>query len=142
MKKLLFSAIATSAMVTGLMAAQSSQRTASFTSNTVADSGRCTVEVVVPGEARVRIHGDTATLVKVSGRDPEWRKFECTSQMPKKPAEFRVETTGGRGHEELVHGPRGHSGTATVFINDPKHGEDTYSFEVVWGNAASRSATK
>ena len=142
MKTLLFSAIAALAIAICPLGAQTTtmtfERTATFTSNTASDSGQCTVEVMVPGQARVKIHGDHATLEKVSGRDPEWRKFECTSPMPSKPGTFRVETTGGRGHEEMVHGPRHNGGSAVVLIDDPKHGEDVYSFNVIWGDRPSK----
>jgi len=137
MKKLLFSAIATLAISISPAGAKTYDRTASFKSSTVSDSGQCTVEVVVPGQARVKINGDSASLLQVGGRTPEWRKFECTSPMPKKPVNFRLEKTGGRGHEELVHGPRHNGGTAVIVIDDPKHGEDTYTFDIVWGTAPS-----
>jgi hypothetical protein len=136
MKKFLFctGAALAIALYPGGAAAQSFERTATFTNSTMTDSGRCTVEVMVPGEARIRIHRDTAKLEHVSGRAPEWKRFECTGQMPKNPASFRVEMKEGRGHEEMVHGPAHNGGTAVVYINDPKHGEDTYSFDIVWGN--------
>src|SRR2546430_13044312 len=126
MKKLLFSIIAASAISIVPASAASYPRAASFTSNTAADSGQCTVEVVVPGEARVTVQRDSADLDRVSGRSPEWRRFECTSPMPKKPVEFRMETVSGRGTQELVHGAAHHRGKAIVYINDRGHGEDTY----------------
>ena len=135
MKMPLFSAIAALAMVIGTAQAKHYDRTATFASNAVADSGQCTVEVMVPGQARVRIEGTSASMLKLSGRDPEWRKFECTSPMPEKPKDFRLETLGGRGHQELVHGPRHHGGSAVVKVDDPKKGEDVYSFTIIWGNA-------
>ena len=138
MKKFLFSATAAMALAIYPAGAASSERTATFTSTAVADSGSCKVEVVVPGEARVRIHRDTAKLEHVSGRAPEWRTFECTSAMPTKPTDFRVETNDSRGKQELVHGPRGNGGTAVVYIADPKHGEGTYTFNVIWGNAPTK----
>jgi len=134
MKKLVFSAIAALAIAIGPAGAQTLVRTASFTSNVAADTGQCTVEVMVPGEAQIKIEGDSAKLYQLGGRSPEWRRFECTSPMPKKPASFRLETASGRGHEELIHGPRHNGGKAVIYIDDPKHGEDTYSFNVIWGN--------
>src|ERR1041385_4985781 len=133
MSKLLFTAIPILAIAISPAGAKSYHRTASYTSDMVSDSGKCTVQVVVPGEARVKIEGDSASLEKVSGREPEWRKFECSSKMPEKPVEFRVESLGGRGHQELVHGPRHHGGNAVIRIDDPKHGEDTYTFDIMWG---------
>jgi hypothetical protein len=103
-----------------------------------ADSGKCTVEVVVPGAAQVRVKGDSASLIKMSGRNPEWKRFECSSPLPKKPVDFRMEATGGRGHQVLEHGPRYNHGTAVINIDDPGHGEDTYSFDLIWDmNAAA-----
>lgn len=114
------------------------KKTATFTNSAVADSGSCTVEVMVPGAARVKIHGDTATLEHVSGRAPEWRRFECSSAMPRNPASFRVENVSGRGHEEMVHGPKHNGGSVVVYINDSKKGEDTYTFNVIWGTARTQ----
>src|SRR5262249_59613313 len=108
MKMALFSAIVALAMAIGTAQAKHYDRTATFTSNAVAESGQCTVEVMVPGQARVRIEGTSASMLKLSGRDPVWRKFECSSPLPEKPKDFRLETLGGRGHQELVHGPRHH----------------------------------
>jgi hypothetical protein len=138
MKKLLFSAIPLLAIAIAPAIAKTGHRTATFTSNTPSDSGRCTVEVVVPGSARVKIEGASATLQKEGGRDPEWRRFECTSPMPEKPVAFRVGNLGGRGKQELVHGPRHHGGDAVVYVSDPKHGEDTYTFDVMWGAETSQ----
>jgi hypothetical protein len=134
MKQFLLSAAAALALtISATAATHDHSRTATFTSSAVTDSGKCTVEVMVPGQARVKINGSIATLERVSGRTPEWRRFECTSPMPKKPASFRVESLGGRGHQDLVHGPRHNGGTATVRIDDPKKGDDVYTFDVVWG---------
>jgi glyoxylase-like metal-dependent hydrolase (beta-lactamase superfamily II) len=58
--------------------------------------------------------------------------------MPDKPVAFRVESLGGRGTQEMIHGPRHHGGDAVVYIRDPKHGEDTYTFDVMWGAATSQ----
>ncbi len=126
-------AAATAALPAG---AADLNRTATYTSTVAADSGKCTVEVVVPGTAQVRVHGDTAKLIKTSGREPEFKRFECTSPLPKKPVDFRMETTTGRGHQVLEHGPRYHGGTAVINIDDPGHGEDTYTFDLIWDTAA------
>jgi len=141
MKKLLFSAIPVLAIGISPAIAETLHRTASFASNVASDSGQCTVEVMVPGQARIRLDGDSASLQKMSGRSPEWRRFECTSRMPEKPVAFRMESTSGRGRQEMVHGPRHHGGTAVFFIDDPKHGEDLYSFDIIWGAPPSSSNT-
>jgi hypothetical protein len=132
MKQFVLSGIIGSAIVFAPAFGAELIRTASYTSTVATDSGKCTVEVVVPGTAQVRVKGDSATLIKMSGRDPEWKRFECSSPLPKKPVDFRMETTGGRGHQDLRHGPRYNRGTAVVDIDDPGHGEDTYSFDLIW----------
>jgi hypothetical protein len=132
MNKPLFSVIAASAIAIGIAGASTHERTATLTSNGVSGSGKCTVEVVVPGTAEIKIEGSSASLQKFSGRDPEWRRFECTSALPEKPVAFRLESVGGRGRQELVHGPRHHGGSAKIFIHDHKRGEDTYTFNIVW----------
>jgi hypothetical protein len=139
MKKLVLFTIGTLAIAINPLSADHTQRrTASFTSNQAADSGSCTVEVVVPGEARIKIEGNEAKLEKISGREPEFRRFECTSPVPEKPVAFRTEETGGRGHMELVHGPRHHGGDAVISIRDSKHGEDAYTFNLVWGGVPAQ----
>ena len=57
------------------------QRRAVLTGNGSVSSGRCVADVVVDGAAEVAIQGDTANLRDLSGRQPEWRRFECTSPM-------------------------------------------------------------
>ena len=74
-----------------------------MTSNLAADSGQCTVEVVVPREVRIKVQGNDARLERISGRDPEFKRFECTGAIPEEPVAFRMEETGGRGHMELVY---------------------------------------
>ena len=132
MKKYVLSGMIASAVAIWPAGAADLNRTATYTSTTAAGSGKCTVEVVVPGAAQVRVHNDSAKLIKMSGREPEWKKFECSSPLPKKPVDFRMEATGGRGHQMLEHGPKDHRGTAVINIDDPGKGEDTYSFDLIW----------
>jgi hypothetical protein len=135
MKKLLFSAITALAITAyPIRADHKQERTATLTSNIAnGESGQCSVEVVVPSRAFIRVEAGAATLEELSGRAPEWKRFECTSPMPEKPVAFRMETTGGRGTQELVYGPRHNGGKAKIYIHDGKSGDDTYSFNLIWG---------
>jgi hypothetical protein len=139
MKKLLFStALGALAIAVSPVGANTHDRTATIVSQDLSgSSGRCTVEVVVPGAAHVRVEGNSAKLYELSGRSPEWRRFECTSPMPVKPGAFRMEAIDGRGRLDLVHGPRHHGGDALVYIHDSKSGEDSYTFNLVWGNGST-----
>jgi hypothetical protein len=62
LKKLLLPIIAALAMSAGAAGANDLPETATFTSETTIDAGQCTVEVMVPGTARVKIEGVSATL--------------------------------------------------------------------------------
>ena len=141
MKKLIIPGLAILAIaISPLSADHAKRRTATFSSNVAADSGSCTMEVVVPGEARIKVEGNEAKLEKLSGRDPEFKRFECTGAIPEKPVAFRMEDTGGRGHMKLVHGPRHHGGDAVIYIRDSKSGEDTYSFNLAWGMETTKQS--
>src|SRR4249920_3625126 len=65
------------------------------------DWGRCHAEIVVDGAAAVEIRGTTATLRDVSGQQPQWRRFECTSALPLNPADVRFAVSRGRGRVEM-----------------------------------------
>jgi hypothetical protein len=94
-----------------------------------ANSGRCVAEVVVDGAAEVEIRGDTANLRDLSGRPPEWRRFECTSAIPPN-AQVRLNAS-GRGGVALVGSPN-NGGPAVVRIQDAEGGASTYQFELTW----------
>lgn len=95
--------------------------------------GKCSVEVVVDGAAEVEIRGDMANLRDLSGREPQFRRFECTGIMPPNPVEFRFRGISGRGRQTLIQDPRS-GGRFVVRIEDPEGGADTYAFEIVWSN--------
>jgi len=94
--------------------------------------GRCTIEVVVDGAAEVEVAWDHGILRNLSGRPPEWRRFECTSPMPPNPPNFRFRGIDGRGRQELVRDPR-NSNSAVVRIEDRDNGAEGYTFELSWG---------
>src|SRR5205823_5760504 len=110
--------------------AQSYQRRATMTGN-VSDRGKCTIEVVVDGAAEVEIRGDTGVIRNLSGRQPEWRRFECNAPLPSNPAGFRFAGVDGRGRQELVRDPRS-GGSAVVRIEDPQGGAEGYTFDLFW----------
>lgn len=112
--------------------AQTFQRRASIVGGGGNNGGKCTIEVVVDGAAEVQINGDSATLNNLSGRPPEWRRFECTGRMPFNPGEFRFEGRDGRGRQELVRDPR-NGGPAVIRIEDPQNGAEGYTFDILWG---------
>ena len=85
--------------------AQGLSRQAAITGGGSPDRGKCTIEVVVDGAAQVEIRGDTATLRDMNGRQPQWRRFECTGAMPPHPANFRFQGVDGRGRQDLIRDP-------------------------------------
>lgn len=107
-------------------------RRAAITGGGNFDRGNCTIEVVVDGAADVEIRGDTAILRNFSGQPPQWRRFECTGVMPPNPAGFRLAGVDGRGRQQLLRDPR-EGGTAVVRIEDPDHGAEGYTFDIMWG---------
>jgi hypothetical protein len=97
------------------------------------DWGRCHAEIVVDGAAAVEIRGTTATLRDVSGQQPQWRRFECTSALPLNPADVRFAVSRGRGRVEMIKDPR-NGGFAVIRIEDPEGGQDVYAFELSWNS--------
>jgi hypothetical protein len=114
--------------------AQNLDRRAVMTGGGSPESGRCTAEVVVDGAAEVNIRGDMAGLRDLSGRPPEWRRFECTGAVP---PNADVQFTGeGRGRLRLLRAPRDNNGVAVVRIEDSESGASAYRFELSWNNRA------
>jgi hypothetical protein len=93
------------------------------------NGGRCIAEVVVDGAAELQIQGESANLRNLSGGEPQWRRFECTSAMPPN-ADVRVNIN-GRGRAQLVASPR-NGGPAVVRIEDSKGGAEVYQLEFQW----------
>jgi hypothetical protein len=117
-------------------AQQQYERRASFMNGGSPDRGKCTVEVVVDGAAEVDVRGDRAVLRNLSGRQAEWRRFECTGPMPSNPADFRFAGVDGRGRQQLMRDPR-NGGSAVVRIEDPQGGSEGYTFDLFWGGGYS-----
>jgi hypothetical protein len=100
-----------------------------LTSGWNGDGGRCFAEVVVDGAAELQIQGDSANLRNLSGGEPQWRRFDCTSPMPGN-ADVRVNIN-GRGRAQLIASPR-NGGPAVVRIEDSKGGATVYQLEFQW----------
>jgi hypothetical protein len=120
-----------SILIAGSAFAQPYQRRAQIVGGGNPDRGKCTIEVVIDGAAEVEIRGDTATLRNLSGQQPQWRRFECTSPMPANASNFRFIGVDGRGRQELVRDPR-EGGVAVIRIEDPQGGSEGYTFDVTW----------
>jgi len=96
------------------------------------NGGKCTIEVVVDNVAEVEINGDQGRIRTLAGQPSEWRRFECSSVMPARPADFRFEGVDGRGRVQLVRDPRENRGVAVVRIEDSKGGREGYTFDLIW----------
>jgi hypothetical protein len=124
--------LAAIAAISVSLSAQTSQRRAVMKGGGDPGRGKCTVEVVVDGAAEVEIRGDMGTLRNLSGRPPEWRRFECNGVMPTNPGGFRFAGVDGRGRQQLIQDPRD-GRAAVVRIEDPDNGAEGYTFDLFWG---------
>jgi hypothetical protein len=96
---------------------------------------KCTIEVDVDGVADVEVRGDTGWIRTLQGQPSRWVRFECTSAIPRNPADFRFRGIDGRGDVRLIREP-GSNGAAVVRIQDPKGGREGYTFDLEWsGNS-------
>jgi hypothetical protein len=127
-------AVATLAATSGILSGQTYERKAMIRGGSP-DRGKCTIEVVVDGATEVEIRGDNAVLRNLSGRPPQWRRFECTGPLPADPANFRFSGVDGRGRQTLVRDPH-NGGVAVVRIEDPDNGSEGYTFDLTWSGGA------
>jgi hypothetical protein len=93
--------------------------------------GKCTIEVRVDGTAEVAILGDEARLRTLSGNPAQWVRFQCNQRMPTAPNDFRFKGIDGRGRQDLVQAGGG-GRPAVIRIDDPKGGDEGYTFDVEW----------
>ena len=96
------------------------------------DRGKCTIEVVVDDVVEIEITGDTGRIRTLSGAPGEWRRFICSSPIPRGMANFRFIGVDGRGRQMLLRDPRQTGGTAIVRIEDSRSGREGYTFDLVW----------
>ncbi len=129
----LFLTFLSTAAIAVPLSAQGLQRRAVLTGGGGPGAGSCSGEVIVDGSAEISIRGDTASIRDLSGRPPEWRRFECTSVMPMNPGNIRFHAD-GRGRAQLVGNPN-NGGTAVIRIDDPEGGAEVYRFDISWDNA-------
>ena len=138
MNSRLFRVALTGAAFLSAMSAQGLSRQATITGGGSQDRGTCTIEVVVDGAAQIEIRGNTANLRDRNGRQPQWRRFECTAVMPPNPANFRFQGIDGRGRQSLLQDPR-NGGPAVVQIEDREGGAEGYTFDVMWDSRGDYS---
>lgn len=93
--------------------------------------GKCTIEVRVDGTAEVAILGEEARLRTLSGNPSSWVRFQCNQRMPTAPNAFKFKGIDGRGRQDLVQ-PAGNGQPAVIRIDDPKGGDEGYTFDVEW----------
>ena len=96
------------------------------------DSGKCTIEVEVDDTAEVEVYGAEGRIRTLSGGPSIWRRFQCTSPLPRNPVDFRFRGIDGRGRVELIRDPRNGGGRAVIRIEDPKGGREGYTFDLEW----------
>ncbi|MBI4903149.1 MAG: hypothetical protein HY820_05900 [Acidobacteria bacterium] len=99
--------------------------------------GKCTIEVDIDDSAEVQISGDLGRLRSLSGSRAVWRRFECSSPMPRDMADFRFRGIDGRGRQTLIRDPRSNRGWAVVRLDDPKGGREGYTFDLEWRGGGS-----
>src|SRR5215467_7236933 len=117
MSNRILKAVLMGAALASAICAQGLSRRAMISGGGSSDRGKCTIEVVVDGAAQIEVRGTTATLRDMNGRQPQWRRFECTGAMPSNPANFRFQGVDGRGRQDLIRDPR-NGGVAVVQIDD------------------------
>jgi hypothetical protein len=100
------------------------------------DTGKCTIEVEVDAVADVEIRGDTGWIRTLQGQPSTWRRFVCTSPIPRNPIDFRFKGVDGRGNVQLIRDPNNSGGAAVVRIDDSKGGREGYTFDLEWRGGA------
>jgi hypothetical protein len=103
------------------------------------DTGKCTIEVEVDGVADVEVRGETGYIRTLQGQPSTWRRFECTSVLPRNPVDFRFKGVDGRGNVQLVRDPNNTGGAAVVRIEDRQGGREGYTFDLEWRGGAYSS---
>lgn len=93
--------------------------------------GKCTIEVRVDGTAEIEVYGDQARIRTLSGAPARFVRFQCNQAMPMAPNDFRFRGIDGRGRQDLVQ-PAVGGRPAVIRIDDPKGGEEGYTFDVEW----------
>jgi hypothetical protein len=96
------------------------------------DGGKCTIEVDVDDVAEVEVYGDQGFIRTLAGGLSTWRRFQCSSPMPRNMGDFRFRGVDGRGRVDLVRDPRSNGGRAVVRIEDRDGGREGYTFDLEW----------
>jgi hypothetical protein len=101
-------------------------------------AGRCAIEVDVDGAAEIEITSATGILTTVSGREADWRRFQCSEPMPRNPGDFQLVGVSGRGRIRVLRDPRNGAGTAVIRIDDPQSGSSRHAFDLQWRMSGGR----
>lgn len=96
--------------------AQQVTRRANINGNAV--DGKCTIEVVVDGSAKIEVQCDVGQMRNLSGSPAVWHRFECNGRMPASPHDFRFRGIDGRGDVQLLQDPRQTGGRIVFRIDD------------------------
>jgi len=99
------------------------------------DRGKCTIEVRVDGSAEIEVSGAEGRMRTLSGAPATWKRMQCNTPMPANPAEFKFSGVDGRGNQYLVREPSQNRGVALIRIEDPKGGNEGYTFDLEWRGA-------
>lgn len=137
MRRFLSAVVVFTGFVT-LLPGQSSQSMRANIRGGGGDNGKCTIEVEVDAVADVEVRGDTGWIRTLEGQPSTWRRFECTSAIPRNPVNFRFKGVDGRGDVRLIRDPSS-GGAAVVRINDSKGGREGYTFDLEWSGGGSYS---
>jgi hypothetical protein len=97
--------------------------------------GKCTIEIVADVTAEVEIRGDVAILRTLAGAPAQWRRFQCNVPVPANPIGFRFEGIDGRGRQQMRQAA-GAGRSAVIRIDDPRPGNEGYTFDIMWNGAA------
>jgi len=99
-----------------------------------AREGRGEIRVWVDNRAEVRMRGDTIFVRTLEGSKGRDEGSSCSQAIPYNGVRgFQIHQTAGRNQMALAQEPsRANNYTATIAIDDPQGGGDTYAFEVTW----------
>lgn len=97
--------------------------------------GRCRIRVRIDDDSDVELRGDQVRIRVLRGRPGRDEGSECNAPLPTSGyiRNFRFRGMEGRGNPRLVQEPdRGNYYVAVVNVQDPKGGDEGYTFELTW----------
>jgi hypothetical protein len=99
--------------------------------------GRCTIRVRIDDDSDVELRGDQIRIRVLRGGPGRDEGSECNAPLPTSAniSDFRFRGREGRGNPRLVQEPnRGNYYVAVVNVQDPKGGDEGYTFELTWNS--------